>query len=172
MERLYGARAASLLTLLILWTAFASVFALLLGYSRIPYAAAIEGDFFKVFSRLHPAGHFPDVSLLAVGGLAIAFSFFALDEVISALLTSRILIQFMAQILALHSLHRRKDLILPFRMWLYPLPSAIAFLGWTYIFLTSGWRYAGFGIVSLMSGVVAYRIWITRRNAVALRTLR
>lgn len=170
MERLYGPRAASLLTLLILWTAFASVFALLLGYSRIPYAAAIEGDFFRVFSRLHPAGYFPDVSLLAMGGLAIAFSFFALDEVISALLTSRILIQFMAQILALHSLHRRKDIILPFRMWLYPVPSAIAFLGWTYIFLTSGWRYAGFGIVSLLGGVVAYRIWITKRNSVALST--
>ena len=161
MERIYGPRAATLLTILILWTAFASVFVLLLSYSRIPYAAALEGDFFKVFARLHPTGRFPHVSLLAIGGLAIAFSFFALDAVISALLTSRILIQFMGQILALHSLHRRKDIRLPFRMWLYPLPSVLAFLGWAYIFLTSGWRFAGFGLVSLIAGIVAYRVWVS-----------
>jgi amino acid transporter len=164
MERVYGPRAASLLTFLILWTALASVFALLLGYSRIPYAAAREGDFFKVFARLHPVGQFPNVSILVMGGIAIAFSFFALDEVISALLTSRILVQFMGQILALHSLHRRKDFRLPFRMWLYPLPSVIAFVGWIYILLTSGWRFAGFGFVSLLVGALAYRFW-TRRSA-------
>jgi len=159
MQRLYGARAASLLTVLILWTAFASVFALLFTYSRIPYAAALDGDFFRVFARLHPTGNFPSVSLVATGGLAIAFSFFALDEVISALLTSRILIQFLGQILALHSLHRRKDARLRFRMWLYPLPSAIAFFGWVYIFAMSGWRFAGFGVLSLGAGIVAYRVW-------------
>jgi amino acid transporter len=162
MERIYGPRAAALLTILILWTAFASVFVLLLSYSRIPYAAALDGNFFRVFARLHPTGRFPHVSLLAIGGLAIAFSFFALDEVISALLTSRILIQFMGQILALHALHRRKDTRLPFKMWLYPLPSAVAFLGWTYIFLASGWRFAGFGIVSLIGGIIAYRVWTGR----------
>ena len=169
MERIYGPRAASLLTILILWTAFASVFALLLSYSRIPYAAALEGDFFRVFARLHPTGRFPHVSVLAIGGLAIAFSFFALNEVISALLTSRILIQFMGQILALRSLHRRKDIRLPFRMWLYPLPSVVAFLGWAYIFLTSGWRFAGFGIVSLVAGIVAYYVWMGRIPAPAAR---
>jgi amino acid transporter len=164
MERIYGQRAASVLTILILWTAFASVFALLLSYSRIPYAAALDGDFFRVFARLHPTGRFPYVSVLAMGGLAIGFSFFALDEVISALLTSRILIQFMGQILALHTLHRRREIRLPFRMWLYPLPSVAAFLGWAYIFLTSGWRFAGFGLVSLIGGVVAYQVWIRVRS--------
>jgi amino acid transporter len=159
MERIYGPRAAALLTILILWTAFASVFVLLLSYSRIPYAAALDGDFFQVFGRLHPTGRFPHISVLALGGLAIAFSFFALDEVISALITSRILIQFMGQILALHSLHRRSDIRLPFRMWLYPLPSVVAFVGWAYIFVASGWRFAGFGIVSLIGGIIAYRVW-------------
>jgi basic amino acid/polyamine antiporter, APA family len=164
MERLYGGRAASLLTVLILWTALASVFALLFGYSRIPYAAALEGDFFKVFARLHHTGQFPHVSLLAIGALSIAFSFFALDEVITALLTSRILIQFMGQILALHSLHRRRKVRLPFRMWLYPLPSAVAFLGWTYIFVMSGWRFAEFGVISLLGGIIVYRVWVTWRT--------
>lgn len=164
MERIYGPRAASALTVLILWTAFASVFALLLGYSRIPYAAAREGDFFKPFARLHPVGRFPYVSVLAMGGLAIAFSFFSLDEVISALLTSRILIQFIGQIVALHLLRRRKDVPMPFRMWLYPAPAAIAFLGWLYIFGTSGWRFAGFGTLTLAAGIAVYFIWTRRRR--------
>jgi amino acid transporter len=159
VERLYGTRSASLVTVLVLWTAFASVFALLLGYSRIPYAAAIDGHFFKMFAALHPRGQFPHVSLLVMGGLSMVASFWNLDTVISALLTSRILIQFIGQIAALHYLRRhRPDMTRPFRMWLYPVPSAIALAGWTYIFLTSGWGFIGFGLLTLGAGVAAYGI--------------
>jgi basic amino acid/polyamine antiporter, APA family len=170
IEQLYGARAASVVTVLVLWTAFASVFALLFGYSRIPYAAAINGHFFSVFGRLHPTGKFPHVSLLVLGVLSIVASLWSLDAVISALLTSRILIQFLAQIVALHYLRtHRSDVTRPFRMWLYPVPSAIAFLGWAYIFLTSGWGFAGFGILTLFAGVLAWWIWgrVSPRNRAA-----
>ena len=143
IEKLYGTRAARAITALVLWTALASVFALLLGYSRIPYAAAANGHFFKIFARLHPSGRFPYISLLVMGVLAIIGSLWTLDAVITALVTSRILIQFVGQILALYYLRKhRSDIPRPFRMWLYPIPSAIAFLGWTYVFLTSGWVYA------------------------------
>ena len=94
MQRLYGHKVALLFTVLILWTAFASVFALLLGYSRIPYAAAVDGYFFKPFARLHPTKDFPYISLLTLGAVAIISAFFRLDQVISALLTTRILVQF------------------------------------------------------------------------------
>lgn len=160
MEKLYGTRAASVITALILWTAFASVFALLLGYSRIPYAAALEGHFFKPFARLHPSGAFPHVSLLVMGGLSIAASMLSLDEVISALLTTRILVQFIGQIFALQFLRKhRPEINRPFRMWLYPLPSVIAFIGWAYIFLTSGWRFVGWGLFTLVAGLAVYWIW-------------
>jgi len=160
MEKLYGTRAAIVVTLLVLWTAFASVFALLLGYSRIPYAAALEGHFFKPFARLHPTGKFPHVSLLVMGILSIIGSLWSLDEVISALLTSRILIQFLTQIFALQYLRKhRTEIVLPFRMWLYPLPSIIAFVGWACIFATSGWKFVGFGLLTLVAGVIAYWIW-------------
>jgi amino acid transporter len=77
--------------------------------------------------------------------------------VIAALLTSRILVQFIGQIFALAWLRKhRKDIDRPFRMWLYPIPSAIAFAGWTYIFLSSGWMYAAFGLLTLAAGVVVY----------------
>lgn len=159
IEKLYGPHAASVVTVLVLWTALASVFALLFGYSRIPYAAALNGDFFSWFGRLHPEGHFPHISLLVIGGLSIVASLWDLDAVISALLTSRVLIQFLAQIAALHYMRKhRTDIARPFRMWLYPLPSLIAFAGWTYIFATSGWRYVGFGVLTLAAGCAAYGI--------------
>jgi amino acid transporter len=160
VERLYGPRAATAVTLLVLWTAFASVFALLFGYSRIPYAAAVNGHFFRFFGRLHPTGRFPHISVLVLGGLSMAASLFDLDAVISALLTSRILVQFLTQIYALHYLRKhRPDIGRPFRMWLYPLPSAIAFVGWSYIFLTSGVRYIAFGVLTLAAGAGAYWLW-------------
>jgi amino acid transporter len=147
------------ITALVLWTALASVFALLLGYSRIPYAAAVNGHFFKIFARLHPSGRFPYISLLVMGAMAILGSLWTLDAVITALVTSRILIQFLAQIAALDYLRRhRPDVPRPFRMWLYPLPSTIAFLGWTYVFLTSGWIYAAFGVLTLAAGVAVYAV--------------
>src|SRR5437867_6185342 len=78
MERLHGRGAAVAVTLMILWTAFGSVFALLLGYSRIPFAAAVQGDFFKAFAHVHPTKQFPDVSLYVLGAVSIVASFFSL----------------------------------------------------------------------------------------------
>ena len=168
VEKLHGPRAASVVTILVLWTAFASVFALLLGYSRIPYAAAVNGDFFRAFARLHPRGRFPYVSLLVMGILSMLASLLSLDAVISALLTSRILIQFIGQIAALQHIRKhRPDIVRPFRMWLYPVPSILALLGWTYVFLTSGWNFVGFGLLGLLAGVVAYLAWMRRPNPAA-----
>ena len=117
MERIYGSRVATVFTLLILWTAFGSVFALLLGYSRIPYAAALDGNFFKAFARLHPTKGFPTVSLLVVGAIAMVCSTLSLDMVISVLLTTRMLVQFIGQIVAVTALRRaRPDLPRPFRV--------------------------------------------------------
>lgn len=160
IERLYGPRAASVLTILVLWTAFGSVFALLFGYSRIPYAAAVNGDFFRIFARLHPRGRFPHVSLVVLGTLAIVASLWNLDQVISALLTCRILVQFIGQVFALDWIRRRRgDMARPFRMWLYPLPAGIALLGWVFIFLSSGWSYIAFGLATTLAGLAAYGLW-------------
>ncbi len=160
MEVIYGPWAGRAVTALILWSALASVFALLLGYSRIPYAAALDGYFLKPFARLHPEGGFPHVSLLVIGGLSAAAGLLELEWVLSALMTARILVQFIGQVFAVHHLRRhRPDLARPFRMWLYPLPAAIALAGWSYIFATSGWAFALYGVLVLASGVAAYAVW-------------
>ncbi len=160
MERLYGDTMAKLFTALICWTAFGSVFALLLGYSRIPYAAAQDGGFFRVFGRVHPTRHFPHISLLTVGAIAIVCSFFPLDTVIAALLTTRIVVQFIGQIGALVLLRRhRPDLARPFKMWLYPLPCFLALAGWLFLLATTSPRVLWYGFGSLTLGVVAFLFW-------------
>ncbi|MGA2135487.1 MAG: amino acid permease [Bryobacteraceae bacterium] len=163
MEVIYGPWAGSAVTVLILWSAVASVFGLLLAYSRVPYAAALDGYFWKPFARLHPKGDFPYVSLLVMGGLAIAGGMLSLDWVVSALLTARILIQFVGQIAAVEVLRKtRPDVPLPFRMWLYPLPSVLALIGWAYVFATSGWTFVLCGLGVLVSGVGAFLVWRRR----------
>jgi len=159
MERLHGRGAAVAVTLMILWTAFGSVFALLLGYSRIPFAAAVQGDFFRPFAHVHPTKQFPDVSLYVLGAVSIVASFFTLDQVITALITTRVIVQFVGQIVAVPLLRKRlPDSARPFKMWLYPVPAVIAFVGWAYIFVTSGWGYVAVGLLTLAAGVGAFLV--------------
>jgi amino acid transporter len=163
MERLYGTHVATVFTAMVLWTAFGSVFALLLGYSRIPYAAALDGTFFRVFARVHPEKHFPHVSLVVIGVIAILCSTFSLGMVIDALLTTRILVQFIGQVVAVVRLRMvQPDMSRPFRMWLYPLPALVALLGWIFVLGTSDPLVILFGLGTLMLGVVAFFAWSWR----------
>jgi APA family basic amino acid/polyamine antiporter len=167
MQRLYGGWAGLLATLLIMWTAFASVFSLMLGYSRVPYAAAFDGNYFKVFARVHPKHRFPYVSLLVLGTAAAAFCFMRLADVIAALVVIRILIQFLAQTVGVVVLRvRRPDLHRPFRMWFYPLPAVIAFAGFVYILISrkNFLKEIRYAVVLLMLGIGIYlaRAWMRR----------
>ena len=163
MEQIWGPRAAAWFTLLILWTAFASVFALLLGYSRIPYAAAREGYFFQPFSKLHPTEQFPHVSLVVIGVIAIACSAVSLGAVIDALLVTRIVVQFIGQIGAVLLLRRRRpDLPRPYRLWLYPVPLGVALAGWLFVFATTQPPILLFGLVVLAVGVAGFAVWSWR----------
>src|SRR6185436_18366616 len=129
------------------------------GYSRIPYAAARQGDFFAVFGKLHARGQFPIVSLAAVGGLTAIFCFFDLTAVINAAVAVRILVQFVAQIAGLHLVRTtRPDIVLPFRMWLYPLPSLVALCGWLFVFCMADWRVLLSSLGVLGSGCVAFAV--------------
>ena len=159
IERLYGHRAAQVATGLILVAAFASVFALTLGYSRVPYAAALDGGFFRFFARVHEAKQFPHVSLLAVGGAGIVFSFlFKLGDVIKALIAIRVLVQFVSQVIGLMLLRRARPEAFPFRMWLYPLPALLALVGWFYVFFSSGMFFIVLGCGILLAGVGVYLV--------------
>ncbi len=157
IEKLYGSGAGKVITLLMLWIAFASVFSLLLGYSRIPYAAAADGNFFRVFARLHPQGDFPHVSLVTLGFIASIFSLGRLPDVIGSLVATRVLVQYFPQAIGFFVLRfRAPHLVRPFRMWLYPLPGLISILGWLYILGTSARKSLLFAAVVFVLGSVTF----------------
>ena len=164
IEKLYGSTTAKVFTVMVLWTTFASVFALMLGYSRVPYAAARDGYFFKFFDRLHPRKEFPHRSLLLIGGLAIASSFLSLQTVINALVTMRILVQFIGQIGAAALLRRTMpETKRPFKMWLYPLPALVALVGWLFVFVTAGKWPVIYSLGAMVLGVITFLIWSKSR---------
>jgi len=165
MQKIYGSRVATIFTLLVLWTAFGSAFALLLGYSRIPFAAAQSGYFFRVFGRLHPTKDFPYVSLLVLGAISIVAGFFSLGTVIDALIVTRILVQFMGQVFGLMLLRRQApNMPRPYRMWLYPVPAVVAMLGWIFVFATTELRVIVFGLSVLALGCVTFLVWSRKTN--------
>ena len=157
MEIVYGSWAAQVLTYLVLGASAASVFALLLGYSRIPYAAAKDKRFFSVFGKLHPTKRFPHVSLLTLGLGSTVFCFFDLGDIIQALIVIQIIIQVLGQIVAVTLIRKyRPDIRRPFQMWGYPIPSLVAMTLWLLVLVSTGPAIAGLGLLVLALGTSLY----------------
>jgi fructoselysine transporter len=157
-ERIYGGSVGTIATILILWIALASLFAVILGYSRIPYAAAVDGNYFAVFKRVHPTKNFPHVSLLVLCATGFVFSLlFKLKEVITAIIVMRILVQFVSQSVGVILLHMKKEKpVLPFRMWLFPLPALIGIAVWLFVFFSVEWKYIMGALSVIISGTLVF----------------
>ncbi len=166
MEQLYGHQAGIIVTVLILCIAFSSLFAVVLGYSRVPYAAAVDGNFFKPFAKLHPAKNFPYISLIVLCALGFIFSLFMrLGDVISSILAMRIMVQFIGQGVGVSLLRQKfgtKEL--PFKMWLFPLPVILSVCIWIFLFISTGW-FALWGSLIALVGVGVF-FWVKRNESV------
>jgi amino acid transporter len=161
MQRIYGGWAGYAVTALVMWTAFGSVFSLLLGYSRVLYAAALDGNYFRIFARVDPRHLFPNVSLLALGAVAALFCLLRLADAIAALVVIRIVIQFLLQAVGVMVLRtRRPEMPRPFRMWLYPAPALLASVGFLFIALsrTNFLREIRYAAAILVLGTILYLI--------------
>jgi amino acid transporter len=166
MVRIYGPKGGTSIAILILIASFGSVFAILLGYSRIPYAAAVEGQFFPMFGRLHRKGNFPYISLLAMGLCSAVACLFSLQSLITSLIVTQTLLQFAAQCVAVILLRRQKrEPAESYRMPLYPLPALVALVGWTYVVVTSGLAYIALAGVFLIIGIVVYLLRARQEKA-------
>jgi amino acid transporter len=166
MSLVHGRWAGFLVTVMIVWTAAAGSFAAILSYARVPYAAARSGHFFGWLAKLHPRGEFPHRSLLLVGGLAIAACLADLETVMAALLTSRILIQFVGQIATIFYIRTRPGLNarLRFRMWFYPIPAVVALVGWLAVFGASDPWIIAYGLGSMVLGGLVFIIWDSKNG--------
>ncbi len=160
VEHSWGHTAAAVMTVLIIVTAFASVFAGLLGGSRVPFQAAHEKVFLSVFGRLHARHGFPHVALLTMGVITAIGTFFDLAEVINMLLAATIIVQFIAQIAALVVLRKRQpELHRPYRQWLYPVPCVIALVGWIYVYVSASTLSLILSGIWIVAGLVVFAIW-------------
>lgn len=169
LSETWGATAANVVTVLILITALASVFAGLLGGSRVPYEAARDKVFFQAFAKVHARHEFPTYGLLSMGVLtSIGFMIGRLSDLttlIQLLTTVMILVQSVAQIIALFVLRKNQPhLKRPYAMWLYPVPAVIALAGWVYIYMASNHNAPGaypiqWSLVWLLVGGGAYLLW-------------
>lgn len=159
MEQIYGVQGGNVVTVLILCIALSSLFAVVLGYSRVPYAAAVDGNYFRIFAKVHPSKNFPYVSLIFLCAAGFLFSLiFRLGDVIKAILAMRILVQFIGQAVGILLLRKRfgaKDL--PFKMWLFPLPVVLSFVVWIFLFQSTGW-FALYGTLIALAGVAIFFI--------------
>lgn len=156
-----GRIAGLAMTGLILFVATASLYATILGYSRVPFAAARDGDFFRIFARLHPTKHFPHVSLLVICAVSIPFCFFSLGQLVSWLIQVQILLRFIWQSAAVVLLRKyRSDIPQPFTMWLYPIPAYLSGALWLYIFFTGPWEGIAFSFAFLALTVLAYLVFL------------
>jgi amino acid transporter len=164
MQAAIGPFAAKAVSLLILIASWGSAFAILLGYSRIPYAAAVDGRFPKIFARLHPTEHFPTISLIYMGITSAAMCVFSLADLIS-LIIIQTLLQTIGQCVAVILLRRRS---VPgpgvFRMPLFPLPALMALGGWIFIIATSEARHIAVGLVLAAAGVGCYLITAVKQR--------
>jgi len=152
-----GRIAGIVMTALVLFVAAASLFAVILGYSRVPFAAARDGDFFRVFAKVHPTKRFPHVSLLAIGLISVPFCFFTLGQLVNWLMQVQILLRFVWQCAAVILLYQyRKDIAQPFKMWLYPVPAIVSLAFWLYLFFAGPFEGIVFSVLFLAAGVVAY----------------
>lgn len=169
LSETWGSTAAGIVTVLILITAVASVFAGLLGGSRVPFEAANDKVFFSAFSKTHPKHQFPTYGILSMGVLtSVGFMIGRLTDLttlIQLLTTVMILVQSVAQVISLFVLRKTKPhLARPYKMWLYPVPAVIALLGWIYIYMASNHNAPGaypiqWSLVWVAAGGVAFLIW-------------
>ena len=161
-----GRIAGIVMTGLILFVAAASLYATILGYSRVPYAAARDGDFFTAFAHVHPTKRFPDVSLVTIAIVSIPFCFFSLGQLVSWLIQVQVLLRFIWQCAAVILLRRyRKDIPQPFTMWLYPWPAILSGALWLFIFFTGPLEGIVFSFSFLAAGVLAYGVFRSRTFA-------
>jgi amino acid transporter len=159
-----GRIAGVVMTGLILFVAAASLYATILGYSRIPYAAARDGDFFKVFAHVHSVKRFPDVSLITIAIVSIPFCFFTLGQLVSWLIQVQVLLRFIWQCAAVVLLRRyRSDIPQPFTMWLYPWPAVLSGALWLFIFFTGPREGIVFSFAFLLAGCGAYWLFAKRQ---------
>ncbi len=165
LEQAWGTVTAKIVTVFIVVAAIGSVFAGLLGGSRVPFEAARDKVFLSMFGKLHPKLNLPTAGVLTMGAITIIGSLFTLTDVINAAVATLVIIQSLAQVAAIVTLRRRQpNLKRPYRQWLYPVPTIVAVVGWVYIYVSATWLSIGLSLGWIAVGAIAYLVYAKAEN--------
>src|SRR3569833_502616 len=165
LEQAWGTATAKVVTVFIVVAAIGSVFAGLLGGSRVPFDAARDKVFLSMFGKLHPKLNLPTAGVLTMGAITIIGSLFTLTDVINAAVATLVIIQSLAQVAAIVTLRRRQpELRRPYRQWLYPVPTIVALAGWVYVYVSATWLSIGLSLGWIAVGALAYLVYAKAEN--------
>lgn len=166
VQVLFGRRGAAWLTVAMGISALATLHAVIMGESRVPYALSRSGLFFGFASRVQPRYRSPQGSLLFLGALGALIALTGTFEQLFSLYIFAIWIFFALGALALMRLRATEpDLPRPYRTWGYP---------WTpLLFLTAALGLTGnlwldqpvrssVGLLVILAGLPCYYAWLGR----------
>ena len=130
VSELAGAGAGSLVASTVAVSTFGCNAAAVIGMSRICYAMAADGMFFRVASRVHPVYRTPHVAILITCGWSALLTLTGTYEQLFTYVTFASVLFFVAGGLAIFKLRWSKpDVPRPYRTWGYPVVPAIFVIG-------------------------------------------
>lgn len=168
MRRVLGDWGADGVSIAAMISIFAALNGSILSGSRVPFAAARDGLFFKSFARIHPTHRTPSVSILAMsawGALLVLSGTY--DELFNYVIFASVILYGMATASVIVLRFKRPDMARPYRTLGYPVVpilfvAAIACLVVSTLFHSPVQSLKGVGIVCL--GIPFYVFWSRKQR--------
>jgi APA family basic amino acid/polyamine antiporter len=163
MRRIAGSNGSAAVSVAAMISIFAALNGSILSGSRVPYAMARDGYFFRHIGRVHPVYRTPSASILLLGIWAslLVLSGHYSDLYNMVIFPSWILYGMTAAAVMVLR-HKKPDLPRPYRTWGYPWVP-LAFVGVTLLLLyqtfVSSPRASGIGLVIIVLGVPFFFYW-------------
>ena len=168
LRRIAGPHGAAAVSVAAMISIFAALNGSILSGSRVPYAMARDGYFFRHIGRVDPVFRTPSNSILLLG---VWSSLFVLSghysDLYNAVIFPSWILYGMTAAAVIVLRRKRPDLARPYRTWGYPWVP-LAFVGVTilllYQTLISSPRASGIGLVVIVLGVPFFFYWKRRRG--------
>jgi len=163
MRRIAGPHGAGAVSVAAMISIFAALNGSILSGSRVPYAMARDGYFFRHIGRVHPEFRTPSASILLLG---VWSSLFVLsghyNDLYNAVIFPSWILYGMTAAAVIVLRRKKPELVRPYRTWGYPWVP-LTFVGVTilllYQTLLSSPRASGIGLVVIVLGVPFFFYW-------------
>lgn len=168
VRRIAGPHGAAAVSVAAMISIFAALNGSILSGSRVPYAMARDGYFFRHVGLVNPRFRTPSASILLLG---VWSSLFVLSghysDLYNAVIFPSWILYGMTAAAVIVLRRKRPDLARPYRTWGYPWVP-LAFVGVTilllYQTLVSSPRASGIGLVVIVMGVPFFFYWKRRAS--------